>query len=1228
MWLSRLDLLAFGKFTNVRLELGPGFHLVVGPNEAGKSTALRAIRQLLFGFDERTPDNFLHANPNLRIGGVVCCGTDLELKVIRRKSRKDSLRGEDDMTVIAPDQWDPLLGGVDEATFCLRYGIDYEQLIEGGHQIATGNGDLGEILFATGSGVMDLKKVKQSLTAEAEEIFKPLGKKARLNQLLLKWQELKDKVRDKLLSVTVWEETDRLRQDAISRLKQVTTELTRLTGEFDQLQLLQQARPIVLEIDALEKDLAPIRSAPRLQPGFATQRQEAFLLLRQASLYQTAATEAIQRAQKELEKLELPRELITHADEISQCINERGSCEKGLHDRAVLIEQCHRHSTAIDELVTSLGQSVPPVVPTSIDLDRTKTSRLGPLGRLYAGFTQSLEDATSHHERVTRQIEEAQTLLATIPPSRPLQDFRAQLRTVQSDGDLEARLQEACNELSALRESVNQHIDALGIGPRSIEEVTRIRIPDQEKLKKFETDFHANQAERLLWESRISELAIEHNELEKKIEHLRQEFQVPTEADLTSSRLERTQLWTKIRRVWQSKLHPSEQDIDAFEKSMSQVDQISDRLRLEADRVAQLAEELADREANETRQHEASIRLAQLDADRILLETKWHSEWPDLKELAPLPTEVKAWLMRHEVLVRNQELALRRQNDANLLKARIQTNVTTLSRLLGIETSASAASTGSSTGAAARHREIARQKQLSFGWEPDNGIDHSDTDTSRLLPSATLPLTELVRRAEERLMQEEAALQQRRETVERIADLHREQAEFAAVAVKARNELSQWNSRWQAALSEIGLPSDSTPDVAEAFIQTLNQLSNHQVQRKQLQERIAGIDMDLQRLQTRVRAVCLNVAPDLVEQDVLDAVYGLQNRLLAVQREESIRNEQTARKSQAEVQRIQAQDTRTRGERILASLCQEANVARTGEATSNVSENEFNELLKELESVENQAHHRDALEQKLERARVRLIELAGGQSVEDFANLVRVSSLESVAGAVHDLEIEMQRLATERDQLNRRLGGIDTQLRQMNGGAEAAEAEEIRQQCLAQIRAEAEEYVRLKLASSVLHSAIERYREKIRGPVLTIASQLFRELTLGSFEALRVDEDNHTPVLVGIRSGGVEAVGVNGMSEGTCDQLYLALRLASLQMETAPRSELPLIVDDILVQFDDARAVAALRVLAKMGQQRQVIFFTHHEHLLQLAQAHLPGDFVSHRLGASLATQPGTSTPF
>lgn len=373
MWLSKLDLLAFGQFTNVRLDLGPGFHLVYGPNEAGKSTALRAIRQLLFGFDERPTDNFLHANPNLRIGGV-CRGTDLELKVIRRKARKDSLRADDDVTVIEPDRWNQLLSGVDEATFCQRYGIDYEQLIEGGHQIATGNGDLGEILFATGSGVMDLNKVKRNLTEEAEEIFKPQGKKQRLNQSILKWQELKDQVRDKLLSVSVWEETDRLRQETIARLEQVSLELARQTREFDQLQLLQQARPLVQEIDSMENGLGQFRSTPRLQPDFGTRRQEAFLLLKQASLYEIAATEAIQRSQNELEKLVLPRALATHADEISQRIIDQGSCEKGLRDCAILIEQCDRHTAAIDELLKTIGPPIPPLAQISIALDRESIS--------------------------------------------------------------------------------------------------------------------------------------------------------------------------------------------------------------------------------------------------------------------------------------------------------------------------------------------------------------------------------------------------------------------------------------------------------------------------------------------------------------------------------------------------------------------------------------------------------------------------------------------------------------------------------------------------------------------------------------------------------------------------------------------------------------------------------------------------------------------------------------
>jgi len=84
-----------------------------------------------------------------------------------------------------------------------------------------------------------------------------------------------------------------------------------------------------------------------------------------------------------------------------------------------------------------------------------------------------------------------------------------------------------------------------------------------------------------------------------------------------------------------------------------------------------------------------------------------------------------------------------------------------------------------------------------------------------------------------------------------------------------------------------------------------------------------------------------------------------------------------------------------------------------------------------------------------------------------------------------------------------------------------------------------------------------------------------------------------------------EEVRVEGMSDGTTDQLYLALRLASLETYLKNNEPMPFIVDDILIRFDDKRATAALQVLAELSTKTQVIFFTHHQHLVELAETNI-----------------------
>jgi len=83
-------------------------------------------------------------------------------------------------------------------------------------------------------------------------------------------------------------------------------------------------------------------------------------------------------------------------------------------------------------------------------------------------------------------------------------------------------------------------------------------------------------------------------------------------------------------------------------------------------------------------------------------------------------------------------------------------------------------------------------------------------------------------------------------------------------------------------------------------------------------------------------------------------------------------------------------------------------------------------------------------------------------------------------------------------------------------------------------------------------------------------------------------------------------VGVEGMSEGTCDQLYLALRLAAIEQHATGHEPMPVILDDLLVTFDDDRASAVLPILRDLGTRTQVLLFTHHRHLVHLAKAALP----------------------
>jgi len=199
-----------------------------------------------------------------------------------------------------------------------------------------------------------------------------------------------------------------------------------------------------------------------------------------------------------------------------------------------------------------------------------------------------------------------------------------------------------------------------------------------------------------------------------------------------------------------------------------------------------------------------------------------------------------------------------------------------------------------------------------------------------------------------------------------------------------------------------------------------------------------------------------------------------------------------------------------------------------------------------------------------------------------------------------ELEARLVDLDDRIQQTSRHLGGVETGAKRFAESPAVEQAADAQRQ-LARVRDLAERYARARLAAAAVARVLDRYRRENQGPVLARASALFAALTLGAYEGLEVGfGESDEPMLVALHGG--RRLETSALSDGTLDQLFLALRVASLERLTAARGPLPLLLDDVLVHFDDQRAAAALAILSDLAKHTQVILFTHHARIVDIAR--------------------------
>lgn len=1161
MRLTRLDLTAYGPFTGGSLDLSaPGMHVVVGPNEAGKSSALNAICDALYGIPARTTAAFLHQMPNLQLGFGLELADGTTRQFVRLKKQRDTLRSATN-EVVPEAELQALLRDIDRDTFTTSFGLTHERLLQGSKDLAAGRGELGKALFGASSGSVNLSAVLEQLEQRADEILRPSGRAGRLHELTKQLETLRAELRESQLrprdyvdlvaTLRELEEAlhaDQAKEEAVSRELQLSQTL------LGKLAQLRQWRTAADEVGQLEPSALPLRSELPNE-------------LDEARSDLAEATESLARETAELERLETRAAEISvdsavlelHA-EIDGLRDRRAEYESKVTHRSTVTDRLQRSRAQLEQLLRRLRPDSPPdeaasAVSVGLLVETTATTLVADLPAIDAKRT-SAQNALN---KSTSELDELSERLAELPAPPESAQLRAALSSAQSAGDLDADVRTANTQAAELESQMKAQLSRLGLTTREIDEAAALAAPAVAKIEAARSC-----ADRLVHDHRvaaekISELTAEMRERRTELDQLLADTHVPSLGQLETERAERSRIWSRVRTLWlgeppdEDPTHqPSDWDqstdqeavASAYESAVATTDSTADRLRSDAATVARRAELERQISELEAKLAEQSTILAGVSTDQDEATADWRALWAPIGIDPESPVEMREWIDSFAEFQRTHESAKGAAAEIDALTTRID-----------------------------GHRDELRSALDSVGIEvPDVA----------LLPT-------LITRCQETLDDLTATADERRQLLRDVERVEKERTEAEQDLAGADEELGAWRTKWTETMCSLDLPAETDTQAATAFLteaadaqSLLDQIGADESEAEEIQQFVTSFEHDAD-------AVLEAIDPERAGGSYAIAVGHLAERLSAA-REAQAGLEQLRALTDGHVEKIEQYTADIAGVRSrIGLLVEEAGVDDEAALTAAV------ELAAQLHDARTT---RDKLEAEISAA-------ANGRAAADlFAEL-----------GDHDeisLQSRIDRLSSEfteiRDRVVSTSEDIATNrllLDAMDGSAAAAEINEQIEFLSAEIARLAEAYQSFRLGAILLQEQVDAFREEHQGPILGKAGPWFRRLTLDSFVGLDVDGD----ALQGVRQSG-ERVGVDGMSDGTRDQLYLALRLAAVAVAAGESDPMPLVLDDVLINFDEGRAAAALEILGELSDSTQILLFTHHQHVAKLARGAL-GDTVT-----------------
>ncbi|MCF3934720.1 AAA family ATPase [Acuticoccus sp. M5D2P5] len=1127
MRFSAINLSRYGQFEEAAFDFarrdGSDLHLVVGANEAGKTTLKHALVDFLFGVPLKNPPySFRYGRRQMVIEAAIeVAGEAYRLE--RTTGRSGNLQPVD-----AADALAAALGDMTREAFLLTQAFSHDEMREHADALNESRGDLRDLLMRDAGGLAQAVATLDVLRKEADGLFqKRKNAKAEYNQLEQRWEEAGQRYRAHELSAAGHADLRRAFAEAEEALHALRREEEEARAKAGRLKGLIEVAPRVDTVTRLEAALAE-DDAPRLAPN-AVERlraadEEPALRerLRQSEVRLAECDEAIAAL--------VPDEAVLSLGPDIEALERDAS-------RSADREEVRAAQTTRREDALRLARR------TARDLGLRIEEGEADAGAIAATLTPAIDRAAlaehlaarEGHEQAVRYAEEmleARRVEAPQVTDRPTAEpLAAALAEARALGDVRALWRD---EAAAYREARAADEDAARSTAGDPVATSASPPPDEGAAAEAAIEEAARRRERA--EDRVHESAEALAVAEETLKAERR-ADLPTEDRLVALRAARDALWREARAG-----RALAEIADDYEARVAEADATADARfdhveALTAERRA--AANLAETKARHA-EREKALAACRADYDRLV--AAWR-ERLGAAGIAPPPADYAAWFARRKTRL-----------DAAQALANAERRIGEVRQ---------------------RSRRLLAALEAALGDPPSE-----DLDGKALVAAieAALARAEAAREADRAAAAEEKAA---RETFEKA---ERERPALEKARHEAGMALAAWREAWEAMAARAGLAPDIAPRQLKAWIDGEEAIEAALDRAAEANGAIRDADAAAaaSAAETRRLAGLLDEAEiggtavmtrRLVERLRRAEALLAKREELGAERERLAEEVRTAKAAHEAVRALIAADLATAGLPADAALAV-------------------------LQEAARRSDKRHADESALAAARSE-VEAAGFAFPAIVATLAedeqasRIAAHEAANDTLallkSDIESAHEAFVMAREALRRAEAD--------SAAGTAAEAAFERATLAGEMAEVAHRAILRRIEATVLRAARDAFAAENRSPILDRAAANFAAFTDNVYDRLDVDDGPEGGFLRAHRVTDNQLVDVTQMSAGTRDQLVASVRFAA-----AADCPLPFLADDLFVNADNQRTASGFRLLAALAEGRQVIYFTHHSHVADLAR--------------------------